>query len=260
MRLGVSENGSDINRRQDVPTPQNYEEAMKEFKKAASSLIGGMDVKKAIGGLAAMLDEGATSIFGSPNLLGWVGKHIRNDMQTMLGIPVVIENDAAIAGLGEAMYGAGRGINNFVYITVSTGVGGCRIVDQKIDRKVYSLEPGQQILNLEKETTLENLVSGKAIEKRFGLKPYEIQQDNFVWTEFADILAVGLYNSVIHWSPEAIILGGSMILGRPCISVDKIESKLRQLITFYPTAPIIKKALLGDESGLHGALSLSKSF
>ena len=60
-----------------------------------------------------------------------------------------IANDTAVVGLGEAHRGAGIGYNIVTYITVSTGVGGTRIVDGRIDRRIYGFEPGHQTIDID---------------------------------------------------------------------------------------------------------------
>ncbi len=67
-----------------------------------------------------------------PNLPGWREVPIRRIIQNALGIPAFLENDANAAGIGEFLYGAGRGTRHMIYVTVSTGIGGGLILDGKI--------------------------------------------------------------------------------------------------------------------------------
>ena len=71
-------------------------------------------------------------IYSPPNLPGWENVPLRDLIHQHFNIPVLIENDAHTAGLGEYMFGAGRGSKYLVYLTVSTGIGGGVIVDGKI--------------------------------------------------------------------------------------------------------------------------------
>jgi predicted NBD/HSP70 family sugar kinase len=64
-----------------------------------------------------------------------------------------------------------------------------------------------------------------------------------------------LNNTIVHWSPQVVVLGGSMIIGDPAIPVDRIEAKLREILR-YPKMPAIKKAALGDFGGMYGAMIL----
>jgi glucokinase len=71
-------------------------------------------------------------IYSPPNLPGWDNVPLRDLLQQQFNTSVLIENDAHTAGLGEYMFGAGRGSRHIVYLTVSTGIGGGVIIDGKI--------------------------------------------------------------------------------------------------------------------------------
>ena len=179
-------------------------------------------------------------------------------MRKIFHAPVFLENDAALAGLGEAVFGAGKGKKIVAYLTISTGVGGCRIVDGKIDENSQGFEPGHQIIFSDKNIiTLENLVSGTAIEKKYGKKPYEIF-DVKIWNNVANNLAYGLHNVAVLWSPDIIILGGSM-MKKIGIPVERVKFHLSKILNIFPKPPLIKKSKLGDLAGLYGALAHLKS-
>jgi glucokinase len=78
------------------------------------------------------LDYRSGVIFTPPNLAGWDRVPLRDLFTGQYHIPIFVENDAHTAGLGEYMFGAGRGANNMVYLTISTGIGGGVIIDGKI--------------------------------------------------------------------------------------------------------------------------------
>src|SRR5437588_2952514 len=78
------------------------------------------------------LDYRTGVIFTPPNLAGWDGVPLRDLFTEQFHIPVFVENDAHTAGLGEYMFGAGRGNRYMVYLTISTGIGGGIIIDGKI--------------------------------------------------------------------------------------------------------------------------------
>ena len=125
-------------------------------------------------------------------------------------------------------------------------------MNKEIDEHAYGFEPGNELIDM--EHSLEDLVSGSSVEDRFGKKPYEIPQEDHLWDELAEKLAFGLHNSIVHWSPDSIVLGGSMIVGDPAISVVDIEKHLKDISKVYPTLPKVRKATLGAVGGLHGAL------
>lgn len=78
------------------------------------------------------LDNRTGVIYSPPNLPGWDGVPLRDILHKYFNIAIVIENDAHTAGLGEYMFGAGRGSKHMVYLTISTGIGGGVIIDGKI--------------------------------------------------------------------------------------------------------------------------------
>jgi len=100
-------------------------------------------------------------------------------LEEILEVPVFLRNDTAIVGLGEAHAGAGKGHEIVVYITVSTGVGGVRIIKGEIAKNQFGFEIGHQIIDLdgsvcpscEKPVDLENMISGRATEQRLKIKP-----------------------------------------------------------------------------------------
>jgi len=75
-------------------------------------------------------------VFDPPNLPGWHNVPLRDLFARHHDLPVVVENDANTAALGEYLFGAGRGSQNMVYLTISTGIGGGVILDGKILRGV----------------------------------------------------------------------------------------------------------------------------
>lgn len=251
-----------------VSTPKDFNEGIDTLKRIIDNLSQELlaqnrAVTAIVGGIAGPLNSDQTMLVKSPNLAGWVGHDIKNTLREAYKVPVVLENDSALVGLGEAHFGAGRGKSIVVYITVSTGVGGVRIVDGKIDRASLGFEPGHQIIDPDNTlcptcdgNDLEAYVSGTSIEKRFGVKPYEIR-DDAVWDELAKFLAYGLNNTIVHWSPDIVVLGGSMMkeIGIP---VPAVRKYLAEIMKIFPQMPEIEKAELGDFGGLYGSLAYAR--
>jgi predicted NBD/HSP70 family sugar kinase len=245
-------------------TPPTFEAGMKKLIETIDAFsiakIEGM-----AGGVRGLLTEDKTGIHNDSTLNKWVGKSIVGTLEKQYKTKVRLENDSAMAGVGEATYGAGKGLPIIAYHTVSTGVGGVKIENGQIDDASVGFEPGHQILDIDRTVlgeeitpTLENLVSGTAVEQRFGVKAYEIPQSDVLWDELAEYLAQGLHNTILYWSPDAIILGGSMIIGDPKIEIDAIRKYTVESLDGFVPAPLITTAKLGDEAGLYGAMALLK--
>jgi glucokinase len=245
MRIAASKNGRVFGKPIILSTPKKYKDGIRVLKNSVKSFAGKEKIKAISGGVP----------FHSPALPDWFGNSLKKDLEKYFFAPVYIENDSALVGLGEAVYGAGKGEKIVAYITVSTGVGGVRIVDGHIDRKAIGFEIGKQIIDAPK--TLEQIISGSAIQKRFRKKPYEVR-DKKVWDELAKRLAYGLNNVIVHWSPDIIVVGGPMVVGNPKIPLQKAIKHLKKIFTAFPKIPKIKEAKLKDFGGLYGAMEFLK--
>ena len=251
-RVAVSKNLHALDRVAVFKTQQNFSKGLGDLAKAASKLSGGKKIKWVVGGVAGVLDDKKTKLVGARNLPEWVKKPLKKEVGRLFKVPVYLENDAVLAGLGEAHYGAGKDAEILAYLTISTGVGGARIVDGKIDRKTFGFEPGKQIIHQGK--TLEWFISGRDVERRFGKKAENII-DRATKEELARYLAQGLNNIIVLWSPNAIVIGGSVV---NIIPLDSVRRHLKKILKPFPKLPLLARARLGDTGGLWGALELLK--
>jgi predicted NBD/HSP70 family sugar kinase len=225
------------------------------------------DVYLIAGGIRGVLSDDRTGIDNDGIITGWAGKSIARALKKYFDAPLVLENDCAVAGLGEAHFGAGKGHDIVAYHTISTGVGGVKIVQGKVEAASVGFEPGHQVLDIDRTIlgedvtpTLENLVSGAGLASRMGVSPREIPQTDVVWDELASYLAQGLRNTILYWSPEVIVLGGSMILGNPNIPLPAIRKYTVASLDGFVDCPLITTATLGDGTGLWGALALARQY
>lgn len=231
-----------------APTPKDPLDGIATLVQLARQCAGSEQVSGLVGGIAGDRISETGELSGAMNLRGWERMNLVGSLSAALGAPVRLVNDTAAIGVGEGHFGAGRGSAHFSYITVSTGVGGALITDGKIadaggfaEIKIHGV-------------TLEDLVSGTAVRKKFGIHPKDLdslEERN----KLADILAEGLRLVFERWSPEVIVLGGSMIVGANPIPIPRVQESLNKLL---PNSPVIKMAELGDNGGLWGGLALLK--
>jgi len=143
---------------------------------SARKVIGKVDGEVAAVGIGAagLVDSKHGIVHISPNLPGWTDVPLRLEIETGLGRPVFILNDAHAAAVGELEFGAGRGCRHFIFITVSTGIGGGLVLDGKLYEGSGSLggEIGHMVIADDgPECTCGNrgcwemLASGKALER-----------------------------------------------------------------------------------------------
>ena len=255
-RLAVSRDGETLEKPFIVPTPSDFDALVRVFADGSKALLGNEKPDRVVGGVAGTLNREKNALV-NPLKFGGPGHPLKNALESTLGVSVALENDAALAGLAEATRGAGRGHPIVAYLTVGTGVGGARVVNGKIDANVWGFEPGFHFMDAANRLTFEDAVSGRAIERRFHRKPETIS-DPALWEELAEKLAVGIHNASVFWSPDIVVLGGSMILGDPAISLERVREQLRTMPDIFEDFPMIEKAALGDLSGLYGALELAR--
>jgi predicted NBD/HSP70 family sugar kinase len=244
-------------------TPKSFEDGIEAFCYAAEALSNGEKVEGVAGGIRGPQNRERTTIVSETVLCDWVGKPIKRTLEDRLGAPVQLQNDAGMAALGEANFGAGKGYSIVAYHTVSTGVGGARVVDGRLDEARSNFEPGHQIVDIANEGTgkrgpqlLEDIISGAALEEKRGVKPYEVPQSDPVWDELARYLAYGLKNTVAYWSPDVIVLGGSMVLGDPRILLADVVRHTKEALQGLEECPPIVDAAFRDDGGLYGAMAL----
>lgn len=262
-KLAVSQGGKKLENITIFDTPHSFEEGIELICQKMHIVSKGKRVKAIAGGIAGPLNQDKSRLVNAPNLQDWIQKPLKHALQKRLEAPVYLENDAALVGLGEATCGAGKDFGIVVYITVSTGVGGVRIVDGKIDRNAMGFEPGHQIIEINGllcpacniHGHLEGYISGTAIRKKYGKKPQDIT-DSKVWDEIANLLGIGVHNTILHWSPDVVVIGGSMMKS---ISLKKVTANLHKILTIFPKAPIVKQAEIDDIGGLYGALSMAQN-
>lgn len=205
-------------------------------------------------------------------------------------LPTYLDNDANVATLGEFMFGAGKGTENMVFITASTGIGGGAVINGKLFRGTTgnALEIGHTIVANEGPICgcgnigcAEALGSGTAIGKRAkeavdtnvetSLKNYENVTSKEVFKEAANgdrvakniletslnYLGIAVANTITNFDPEKVVIGGGVINGGSIV-LDTIRRVVgeRALKTFVDSCTV-EKAVLGGKAGVLGAAALA---
>ena len=238
---------------------------------------------------AINVEEGVVTL--SPNLPGWHDVPLRDIVAKKYGINTFLINDANAAALGEHRFGAGRGINNLIYLTVSTGIGGGIIIDNRL----YSGECGGagEIGHMTIDVNgprcscgnigcLEGLASGTAMAKdarrrindgesssltemvgsrieNITAKEVEMAARNGdslaleVISQAGTYLGVGLVNLVNIFNPAMIIIGGGMAKMRDLLLNPARQVVRERAFPLAAQAVRIVPAQLGDDAGVLGA-------
>jgi predicted NBD/HSP70 family sugar kinase len=247
IRVSTIEHADSIGEPRMFSTPRDPEEAVAYIQSVIDEDRKGREVSHIVMGLPGIIDaEGV--LYKAPNLSTWEGFPIKRRLAEYFHAQVHIENDAALVGLGEAVYGAGKNGMIVGYLTISTGVGGVRIVGKQIDTATFTFEPGKMI---RAKRTIESLISGTAFRSRFHTHPKNVRSPK-VWELEAEEVAEFVATASAFWSPDTIVLGGSMMKDIPLTRVEKYMS---EYLSYLPRPPKLYRGTLGDFGGVHGALA-----
>jgi glucokinase len=192
-----------------IDTNPNYEQFLADLGQVLREQFKNYDIHYCCCGVPGRLnrEEGIGLAMGN---LPWRNVPIKQDVAKLLnGAPVVIENDAKLAGLSEA-YLVHEKYKKVLYLTIGTGIGDGIIIDGKIDRTLADSEPGQMAIEHQGEIQKwEDLASGQALVKRYGKEARAID-DPAIWNIYAKDLALGLDELVAVIQPEVVIIGGGV--------------------------------------------------
>jgi glucokinase len=218
LRVAVAAPDGSLQAKQVVPTPKDDPGAL------ARTMCDVLDqhgegVVGAVVGVPGPMDYAQGKPLKLPNLPDWEGHVSSSMLESELGIPVLMANDADLAALGEHRYGAGRGSRDMVYVTSSTGVGAGVILGGRLLHGRLSLaEIGHTIIDLAGHKTVEQLGSGTALSRLAGEDAAAVgaravagdADARALFSEVADSFAVGVFNLVHCFSPELVVVGGGM--------------------------------------------------
>ena len=219
-------------------------------------------------------------ILETPNLPGWHYFHLTEELQNITGIKVQLQNDANLAGLAEAVIGAGAGKSHVQFLTISTGVGAGFCIDGKIYQgsKGFAQEVANCIVwengpshGVLKSGSIESIASGTAITtraKNLGLEVvhagdvYDLAQEG---NELAIQIMEDAYEYLSNFisilygvlDPDLFVLSGSVALKIPGF-IEEIEKRVKGKV-FDALKDNIKivPAALGEDCGLIGAACLA---
>jgi predicted NBD/HSP70 family sugar kinase len=253
MRIAASD-GDVVGDVRTEATPQDPDAAAMLLAACVRDIAADATIEGIAGGLPGIIAPDGFVHAPSPNLPQWGGYDFARSLREDFCERIVVRNDADVAGLGEAVYGAGINDTIIAYMNIGTGVGGGRIVHKEIDRAAFGFEPGRHIIDAAQGTTLEEAVGGRAVGERYRMHPRELPHE--VWEDLTPILAVGIHNTIMYWSPERIVFGGSMMSDEAGFRVEDIVRCLRQMSNALSTLPEMCATELGGHAALWGALAL----
>jgi glucokinase len=208
----------------------------------------------------------------STHVGGWSDFPLAQRLEELLRVPVALDNDANVGALGEARYGAGRGVQGaalpLFYMTLSTGIGGGLVLeDGRIYRGVDSWagEIGHITLHPDGAECLcgargcfERMCSGLWLERDHGRPARELLEDPEFVSRYVVDLAQGLKAAIMLLNPARIVIGGGIAQTGERLFAP-LRAEVRRQVTNWSRARLdVVSAALGDDSVLWGALALAR--
>jgi len=207
---------------------------------------------------------------------GWANTDFAGAVQRALRVPVGFDTDVNVAALGEGRWGAGRGLETFVYLTIGTGIGGGALVRGEMLHGLSHPEMGHVHVPhnvvedpfpgicLSHGDCLEGLACGPAIERRWGMPAEDLPEDHPAWDLEAMYLAYGLLAYVAILSPQRIIMGGGVMSQEHLFP--RIRRWFQELQNDYIRSPMFSERIdeyivppqLGNRAGVLGAIALAQ--
>lgn len=196
---------------------------------------------------------------------GWTGADLRGALARELSVPVVVDTDVNAAALGEHTWGAAHDVDNLIYLTVGTGIGGGALVEGRLLHGLAHPEMGHvRIPNPDRVEgvcpfhgdCLEGLASGPALERRWKKRAEELAPDHPAWAEEARFLGLGVAGLLCTLSPERVVMGGGVM--EVAGLIERVREQVKLVMNGYIEVPEIVLPGLGGRAGVLGAIQLAK--
>lgn len=264
------ENGNLIQRIQ-FPTTKPDEtisQVIEFFKNYPIKAIG-------IGSFGPIDVNKASSTYGSITStpkIGWKDFPFVQAISQHFSVPIEFNTDVNAAALGEATFGAAKGLDSCLYITIGTGIGAGALVNGNLLQGITHPEMGHILVRRHPldqyegkcpyhRDCLEGLAAGPAIEARWGESGASLVNREEVWDLEGYYIAQALMQYILILSPKKIVLGGGVMNQKQVF--DSIYKYLNELVCDYVSLPELSEYIvlpgLGDRAGITGALMLAQN-
>jgi glucokinase len=208
-------------------------------------------------GVAGILDKKRERIMKAPNLSFLEGVKIKKEIEKRLKRKVFIENDVNCFGLGEKFFGKAKNLDYFIFLALGSGIGGAIFLDGKLilGEEGGAGEIGHIFLDIKNKLDFEELASDKFLKRKLGKNTFEAKnlaekgekRSIEAFKELGKNLGFGIVNLIHIFDPEAIILGGGVILARKFF-----EKEMKETIKKFVISKSYKTKILFSNLGRFG--------
>ena len=208
---------------------------------------------------------------------GWTGADVVGALRGALAVPVAFDTDVNGAALGEYRWGAARGCDPSIYLTVGTGIGGGLFAHGRLVHGLLHPEMGH--IRIPHDTArdpfagacpfhgdcFEGLASGVALEQRWGRRAESLPADHPAWDLEARYIGLALANYICTLAPQKIVIGGGVMQQARVLPL--VREHTRRLLNGYIQSPLVAEAIdgyivapgLGSRAGVLGAIALART-
>jgi len=256
-----------------TPQPQAPEPVLDAIATAIATLAPENPFAIGIGAPGPADAAGRIALIGI-NLPGWQQVPVADGLEARTGLPTVVANDANCAALGEAWLGAGRGLQDFILLTLGTGVGGGIILNGELfvghggmagELGHITLYPDGPRCNSGNRGTLEQYLAIQAVQRRTGKDPAELGQlaaagDETAlqfWQDYGRDLGIGLASLTVILTPQAIVVGGGIAASATYFFPAAWAELTDRVPLAEPLGLKLVRAELGTQAGMAGAARLA---
>jgi glucokinase len=257
-----------------TPASEGPEAVVDAVAGFAADLVGCAQSVAGIGlAVPGIVDEGSGTVIEAANL-GWRDVAIGPVVQERVGVPVSLRHDVRAAALAEGQIGAARGYDDYLLLTLGTGVGAAVVFGGKPYTGLggrggelghTTVDPDGLLCACGGQGCLEAYASAGAVVRRYAARTGErIEAEEVVaravggdhvarvlWDEALDALALAIANYATLLAPELVVIGGGLA-GAGEYLFDRLIRRLESLVRFAE-APVVVPAALGPDAGWRGA-------
>lgn len=247
-----------------------------DLVKKAREALGAHSVVAAGVAVPGVVDESKGLVVAAVNL-GWKDLSLRTLLEDRLGVQVIVGHDVRTASLAEGIMGAAQGSEDYLFLTLGTGVGAAVVLHGSLYIGVHGaggefghmvVQPDGPLCLCGRRGCIETLASASAVVRRYRAMAQEsedittvdvakraVEGDRVaeqVWSEAIEALSIGIANYVHLLDPERIVIGGGMADAGQ-ILFDPLIAGLARQVTLEPVPPPVLPAALGNDAGYLGA-------
>jgi glucokinase len=286
-------NGFATLRKEAIPQPGDPPTVIARVIELAREIVGDATIERIGISIGGPLDHERGVVVNFPHLPGWKNIPLCDELSLALGAPALLDNDANLGALAEHRLGAGRGVDDLVYLTLSTGIGGGIVIGGNVVHGVSSAAAEMGHITVQTDGPfcdcgnrgcLERMASGTNIARTarelLAMRPSEgarlrelvdgriaaitaahvaratLEGDALaaeVWDRAMRYIAIGLASIIHMLAPPLIVLGGGVAQAGDAL-VEPIRRHLRNHVFYVPLDRIaIVTAELGHDSAVLGA-------